>query len=228
MPLMSRSQLGLRLFPAVVFIDWFGTLSTTKFWDSIVHNDRHPLAERMRSSLNQLFVEDKELVREWMRGNVDDKEILLHLHVTLPKRYRSDYLERKLLQDCRRSTVNSEMALLVAQLRQQAYVVVASDNMNCFWEAQPAVLSGSVTVDELVVSSQVGALKAEDPRRFFSPSLEKFGLSKTNAILIDDCPTTCRIFEDWGGTAFYFRTIGELVSEFNNRQPNGLQLTTAV
>jgi FMN phosphatase YigB (HAD superfamily) len=218
-------QLKLGLFPAVVFIDWFGTLSQTRFWESITESGRHPLASQMRFLVERLFVDEKELVTDWMRGELDDSEILGQLRMNLPRGYRSDFLERRLLEDCRKSSVDSGMSELVAELRQQAYVVIASDNMDCFWRSRPSVLNGSVAVDDLIVSSQVGALKAEDPASFFAPSLERFGMSFRDAVLIDDCAKTCAIFEARGGTAFYFRGVSTLVEEINALRPRGLTVT---
>jgi hypothetical protein len=61
-------QLVLPIFDVFVFVDWYGTLSTARFWDSITTNDRHPLAFSLRGALEELFVQKKHLVRAWMRG----------------------------------------------------------------------------------------------------------------------------------------------------------------
>lgn len=220
----GQRQMGLRIFPAIVFIDWYGTLSRTKFWQSIIDNRKHPLYKRFAEPVERLFIEDKEFVRAWMRGLVDDAEVVDRMRVTLPQTYRPDFIRRRLLEDVRSSSVDERMIGIVTQLRQNAYIVVASDNMQCFSEAQPAVLSGELSIDELIVSSDVGALKAEDPHRFFAGSLERFCMNVKDAILIDDCPDTCRIFENWGGTAFHFSSVDDLIRQFNLRAPHGLQI----
>ena len=55
--------------------------------------------------------------------------------------------------------------------------------------------------DELLASSDLGVLKAEDPARFFGPWLDRHGLSFADAILVDDSPRNCVAFELYGGRA---------------------------
>ena len=217
-------QLVLPVFDAFVFVDWFGTLSTARFWDSITTNDRHPLATRMRGALEELFVRKKDLVRAWMRGEVPESEVIDSLQMQLPKGYRDDYLCRQLLRDCRAASINPDMLRLVRELRHRAFVAVASDNMDCFFRATPAVLSGELKIDELIVSSRVGFLKVESPERFFGPTLETYGLQPQNAVLIDDCRETCARFRAWGGHAFHFTNVGTLESDLRQQSSHGVPL----
>lgn len=210
-------QLVIPIFDVFVFVDWFGTLSSARFWESITTNDRHPLSSQMRTALEGLFIDRKNLVRAWMRGEVQDSEVIGSLQVRLPKRYRDDYLCRQLLRDCNAASIDPSMLRLLRELKYQAFVGVASDNMDCFLRATPAVLSGELKIDELIVSSQVGHLKAESPERFFGPTLETYGLKPRNAVLIDDCAETCERFREWGGRAFYFTDVETLESELRQQ-----------
>ena len=215
----TRSQLILPLFDVFVFIDWFGTLSTARFWEDITDNRKHPLSAPLRTSLEVLFTKNREFVRAWMRGSVSEEEVIESLKLRLPRTYRDDYLCRALLRTCRNAAIDPEMAKLTRALRRHAFVAVASDNMDCFVKATPAVLSGVVQVDELIVSSEVGALKAEDPDSFFGPVLERYSLDRRNAILIDDSIETCERFIEWGGYAIHYTDVDTLRDRLTSHWP---------
>jgi hypothetical protein len=88
------------------------------------------------------------------------------LRLQLPRGYRDDYLSRQLRRDCRGASIDPDMLQLVRELRCYAFIGVASDNIDCFFRATPTVLIGELRIDEIIVSSQIGCLKAESPERF--------------------------------------------------------------
>ncbi|ATL70050.1 HAD family hydrolase [Nocardia terpenica] len=219
-------QCVLRIFDVFVFFDWYNTLSRAQFWDSILTNDRHPVAAPLRGALEELFRGRKDYVGAWMRGAVSDTDVIDTLNITLPTRYRDDYLLRELLRDCRNAPVDPDMADIVRSLRRHAFLAVASDNMDCFVQASPKILSGELAIDELIVSSEVGSLKKESPQRFFGPTLERYGLQPANAILIDDCADTCQRFRDWGGHALHYTEPARLRTEIRRLLPELTMLAT--
>lgn len=188
----DSAQGVLPIFSKFIFFDWYNTLSTANFWDSIIGNARHPLSSQMRAALEDLFRRRKPLVGEWMRGKYTDAEIIATLNVQLPARYRTDYLLRELLRDCRNAPVDPDMARIVRALRPSAFLAVASDNMACFVHAAPKVLSAELHVDELLVSSDVGSLKKEAPHRFFGPTLDRYGLAPLTRSSSTTAPTPAR------------------------------------
>ncbi len=207
------------MFPIFVFFDWHNTLSTTPFWDSILGNERHPLARRLNVAVEDLFRGRKEFVCAWMRGQVTDEQVIETLNVRLPRGYKDDYLLRELLRGCRNTKIDPAMADIVRAVRDRAFVAVASDNMPCFVDAPPRVLTGDLRMDELIISSSVGVLKKESPDRFFGPTLERFGLTPADAVLIDDCADTCRIFRAWGGSAYHYTEPGRLRADLAQLLP---------
>ncbi|WP_331758484.1 hypothetical protein OG225_40640 (plasmid) [Nocardia sp. NBC_01377] len=215
----TSQQCVLPIFDVFVFFDWYNTLSTAQFWDSILASSRHPLSTALDAALEDLFRGRKDYVGAWMRGLVSDEEVITTLNVALPRRYGDDYLLRELLRDCRNATVDPDMADIVRDLRDRAFLAVASDNMACFAQAAPKVLTGELRIDELIVSSSVGSLKKESPDRFFGPTLALYGLEPANAILIDDCADTCEIFREWGGVAFHFTEPAKLRTDIEHLFP---------
>lgn len=205
------AQLVLPVYSAFVFFDWFGTVSHSRFWDDITGRPRHPLARPLRSAVEELFVNERDLVRMWMLGQATDDQVVARLDVSLPSNYRSDFLVRSLLRGCKNSDVDPTMAALVSETGEYAFTAIASDNMDCFVRATPAVLSGETRVDEVIVSSQVGAMKKDDPESFFGPTLRRYALDRSQAILIDDCLDTCHNFEAWGGRSIHFESPSQAV-----------------
>lgn len=215
----TTGQCVLPVFPTFVFFDWYNTLSTAQFWDSILGNERHPLAGRLNAALEDLFRGRKEFVGAWMRGRVTNEEVIESLNLSLPRGYQDDYLLRELLRDCRNAKVNPAMAEIVRALRDRVFLAVASDNMECFVHAAPRVLTDELRIDELIVSSSVGLLKKESPDRFFGPTLERYGLTPADAVLIDDCADTCQIFRDWGVSAYHYTEPGHLRADIAHLLP---------
>ncbi|MFC7621486.1 HAD family hydrolase [Microlunatus sp. GCM10028923] len=201
---------GQSVPPIFVFFDWYNTLSTAQFWDSILGDRDHPLAGPLNAAVEDLFRGRKEFVRAWMRGHVTDEQAIASLNLNLPNGYQDDYLLRELLRDCRDAKINPAMADIVRALRDRAFLAVATDNMDCFVRATPRALTSDLRIDELIVSSSVGALKKESPERFFGPTLERYGLTPADAVLIDDCADTCQIFRAWGGSAYHHTDPGRL------------------
>lgn len=206
----DQTQLPLPLWETAVFFDWYGTLSTSRFWEGITESATHPLAPRLSAAVTDLFVNQKDLLARWMRGHLTDEEVCDTLNVPLPRSYRPDFLRRSLLEDCRTAAIDPDMLAIATDLRHTSYIAVASDNMSCFAEAPPAVLYHGLRIDDLLVSSEIGALKSEDPHAFFEPFLTERGLTFNDAVLIDDCAQTCDIFSSLGGTGIHFTTSARL------------------
>ncbi|WP_028478872.1 hypothetical protein [Nocardia sp. CNY236] len=84
---------------------------------------------------------------------------------------------------------------------------------------RPRVLTGELRIDELIVSSSVESLKKESPDRFFGPTLDRYGLTPADAVLIYDCADTCEIFRAWGGSAYHFTEPARLRTDIAHLLP---------
>jgi FMN phosphatase YigB (HAD superfamily) len=213
---LASGQSYLPIFDTVVFFDWFGTLSTSRFWDGITQSRRHALKRRLSERLQELFSGEKETISLWMRGELSDADVVKHLDIPLPRHYREDYLHRALHRDCRASAVHPGMAELVRGLRSRALVAVATDNMACFLAAVPAVLRDQAPVDAILSSAERRVLKAEDPHTFFAPMLEAMGFAFSHAVLIDDCAKTCAAFRELGGRAYEYTSLTRLLNDLGD------------
>ncbi len=180
----------LSLWRKIVFVDWHGVLSRDPFWMSIRESATHPLRAPLEANLVQVFSREASAANEWMKGLVSSEQIIAAMDIRLDRRFREGFLARRLDVDCARMRVNVELFEVLRGVRSKALVVLATDNMDCFArtfdhlrQRRRRPSTGSETLadwalicDDIICSSEVGALKAEDPVGFFGPWLSAHGL----------------------------------------------------
>jgi hypothetical protein len=161
--------------------------------------------------------DDASLVESWMRGEVSSEEIVARLAVRGGRKFGSDFLSRRLEQDCSRMMVNVDLLNGLSRFRPAVPIVLATDNMDCFVSTferarssrrRPVASGEDATMldwaklcDSVICSSDVGVLKSEDPSRFFGPTLTQHNLLFSDCLLIDDRADNCDAFRSHGGSA---------------------------
>ncbi len=214
----------LPILENVIFVDWHGVLSCDPFWASILEKRKHPLRSRLEAKLKEIFSQNS-LSDEWMKGVRSSGEIIASMELDLDCRFGADFLNRRLDEDCRRMRVNVELFKVLQGLLPRSFVVVATDNVDCFVRSfervrsharrHPALsetlASWAMYCDDIVCSSDVGKLKSEDPAGFFGAWLSRHKLGFPDALLIDDRADNCAAFERHGGKAVQWKMgAGEL------------------
>jgi hypothetical protein len=203
----------------IVFSDWHGVLSRDPFWTSIRRSATHPLHAQLEASMADVFDPGRNVANEWMKGLLSSDQVIAEMGIQLHGRFRDDFLARRLDLDCARMTVNVELFEVLRLIRAEAMVVVATDNMDCFARAfeharhrrrplkrdRETLTDWAVICDDIICSSQAGALKSEDPQMFFGPWLAARGVGFTDAVLIDDRADNCAAFTGQGGTAIQWK-----------------------
>lgn len=200
-------QIGLPLKDSVIFVDWHGVLSDQLFWHTLLSNPSHPLYLRLQRATEQLFGSERDLVQAWMRGALGSVEIIEEFRLTLPKNYRSDYLHRRLMHECQRISPNSPLLETLQHYVNRSWLVLATDNMDCFSESLPSIPAIATTFDHVLCSSDMGVLKTDGVLAFFGPWLAAHELAFSQAVLIDDSPSTCDEFRRAGGTAICYEDV---------------------
>src|SRR5579859_5363798 len=207
------------LWPRVVFVDWHGVLSRDPFWTSIRESSTHPLRGQLEAGLADIFAKESATANEWMKGLLSSDQVIDAMGIQLDKRFRDDFLTRRLDVDCARMKVNVELFEVLRKVKAQASVVLATDNMDCFARTfdhvrirprrikpdSETLADWAVICDDIICSSDVGALKAEDPQRFFGSWLTANGLEFPDAALIDDRADNCAAFAGRGGTSIQYK-----------------------
>jgi hypothetical protein len=128
--------------------------------------------------------------------------------IQLDRRFREDFLARRLDVDCARMTVNAELFEVLRTLRTEAMVVIATENMDCFARAfekargrrrllsdqRETLADWAVICDDIICSSDVAVLKSRNPQAFFGPWLTSHGLRFADTVLIEDRADNCAAF----------------------------------
>ncbi|MET7337914.1 hypothetical protein [Nonomuraea sp. NPDC005650] len=161
-----------------------------------------------------------ETARAWMKGRLSSAQVIADMGIKLDRRFRDDFLQRRLLTDCARMRVNVPLFEMLREVKTSASVVVSTDNMDCFADTfrrvrksrRPTDRRSAATLahwayicDDLICSSDVAVLKSEGPAGFFGPWLSRHGMTFLDALLIDDSASNCADFRQQGGTALCWR-----------------------
>jgi hypothetical protein len=221
----------LSLFGRIIFVDWHGVISGDPFWTSILQSQTHPLRPQLENKLSELFSQNTRTL-DWMKGAVTSEEIVSQLNIDMDRRFNDDFLIRRLDADCRRMRANVDLLNVLQKLAPIVPVVLATDNMDCFARAIEQARSGkrpsstkpdglifvewAKFCDEVLCSSELGALKSEDPVRFFGPLLLDYGLQFSDALLIDDRADNCEAFRQQGGAAVQWKMGANDVEEVSS------------
>jgi FMN phosphatase YigB (HAD superfamily) len=200
----------------VIFVDWHGVTSSDVFWSSIVQNVSHRYFAEMKNATSDLFANDRRRVLDWMRGSLDYKEIVGSLRLPHALKSRADYLERLLIKDCLKMTGNVELLERLRHLKNSHYVVLATDNMDCFSMVVDKLPWVRATFDALICSSEIGVTKAEDIASFFNPWLSSHGLGFKDALLLDDSQENCSKFRSAGGRAVQVTEMSSALKELDS------------
>ncbi|MEV4017704.1 hypothetical protein AB0J35_45170 [Nonomuraea angiospora] len=155
-------------------------------------------------------------------------QVIAGTGIKLDRRFRDDFLQRRLLTDCARMRVNVALFELLREVKAIASIVVATDNMDCFADTfsrirkarRPSGHRSAATLaqwasvcDDIICSSDVAVLKSEGPDRFFGPWLSRYGMTFQDALLIDDSADNCARFWQQGGTALRWRMGADDITE---------------
>lgn len=216
----------LPLSRRVIFVDWHGVLSRDPFWTSIRESSTHPLRGQLEARLAGIFAKESTTANEWMKGLLSSEQVITAMRIHMDRRFRDDFLARRLDVDCARMKVNVDLFEVLRKLKAHASVVLATDNMDCFVRTfdhartrgrRPKPESETLTdwatiCDDIICSSDVGALKAEDPATFFGTWLTAHGLHFRDAALIDDRADNCAAFASQGGTPIQYKMITDDVA----------------
>lgn len=203
-----------------IFVDWHGVLSSDPFWLSIMESNNHPLRPCLEAKLAEIFSGNLTTLHSWMKGILSSKEVISKLGIQLDRRFRQDFLNRRLEDDCRRLKVNIDLLDVLRVAKTSAFVVIATDNMDCFVRAfdyarnrvhrstntrEEIFIDWADVWDDIICSSEVGQLKSEDPVGFFGRWLSVYNLQFSDALLIDDRADNCEAFKKQGGSVIQWK-----------------------
>ena len=202
-PLSTRTAFKwLPLWDRVVFVDWYGVLSKDQFWGGILGNKKHRFNRRLAEAVRKLFDESSGMTERWMKGYIDSRQVIDYLDLPIHGKHSQQYWHRALLKSCKNMRCNSLITCELTSLaREGVFLVLATDNMDCFFQTVDGIENLDALFDCVLCSSRLGVLKGEDPERFFGDWLRVNGFQPNQALLLDDSEANCHAFEKMGGTA---------------------------
>ncbi|CAN5297311.1 hypothetical protein BH20ACI2_BH20ACI2_02220 [soil metagenome] len=199
----------LPLFQSVVFVDWHGVLSKDVFWSHVLNKSRHPLFKQVTAVRSSIFSQNTDLISAWMKGLLTTTQVILEVG----GKQGQDALVQSLIQGCKKASVDYKLLSELQKIRSKSFVVLATDNMDCFFENIDHNRIVSEGFDSLLCSSKLGVLKSDDPERFFKPWLDHHRLHFSDALLLDDSEENCRKFEVAGGRSLLVKSTEVCISD---------------
>ena len=187
----------------IIFVDWDGTLSSSKFW----HNLRNT-NDNFAKKVDNFFSFEKQIVNSWMSGLLTSEYI--NKLISGISGISEHVLWMELILSCENMEIRSNTVDLIQKVRLDNFVILVTGNMDCFTRFTVPALKLKDKFDLIVNSADVGYLKTDYNGKIFIDCLKKFGIDNIKqAYLIEDSLNTCNTFIELGGTAFKVNDIKE-------------------
>lgn len=176
----------------VLFIDFDGTLCHDKFWRSLNISS----IEKIQKFL---FVKNRFIVNQWMRG-MHSSEDINHL-ISKELNLSFEYLWDHFVNDCEKMTISQEILHGIEKLKNDFYVILITDNMDSFTRFTVPALKLNFYFDLIVNSYESKKFKSDDNGEIFVHLLNKYNSKIDRSALIDNSQVVCDIFSKRGGNA---------------------------
>lgn len=173
----------------VIFLDWNGTLSSSKFWGHL-ENEGYPNSYLFPIIENSLFGNLRHLINPWMRGIKTSEEIINEISADSKLDY--DLIFREFVIGCKKmKLVSHEVEKMINFFRKKGIkMIIATDNMDSFSRWTVPSLKLKNLFDNILDSFTLKNLKndfANDGESmFFRKFMSKNKIKKGESIIIDD------------------------------------------
>jgi beta-phosphoglucomutase-like phosphatase (HAD superfamily) len=146
----------------VVFVDWDGTLSHSRFWEQWQYAPGYHQA--YRAIQQHLFLDQPNVIRSWMRG-MHSTENIVQIVAKITS-LSPHFVLKELITSCQSmQLIDPALAPLVQSLRRQGIrVVIATDNMDTFLRWTAPALNLQQLFDGILCSHPLGTLKNDSLR----------------------------------------------------------------
>lgn len=173
----------------VVFIDWNGTLSSSKFWGHLEKSNTSD--KKLFEKINKtLFSELRHLIKPWMKGEINSECVVKDVSEKSGIEYKVVFDE--FVRGCEQMEYVTESCLnKIQRIKDKGIkVVIATDNMDSFLRWTVPAMRLDLIFDEILDSFTLKALKNDFDNNgeslFFSKYFKENGLLKGDCLLIDD------------------------------------------
>ena len=173
----------------VIFLDWNGTLSSSKFWGHL-ENEGYPNNYLFPVIENSLFGNLRYLINPWMRGVKTSEEVINEIAADSKLDY--DLIFREFVTSCQKmELVSNEVKKLIKFFRNNGTkMVIATDNMDSFSRWTVPSLKLKNLFDNILDSSTLKVLKndftSNGESLFFRKFMSQRKIKIGESMLIDD------------------------------------------
>ena len=173
----------------VVFIDWNGTISGSKFWGHL-EDHLHPSSHLFPKIESTLFGELRYLIKPWMRGETTTEDVISKVSDKAGLEYGT--ILNEFVESCRSMELATDKLYDLVKKLQQAgtKVVIATDNMDSFPRWTVPSMKLNEIFDDILDSYTLKAMKGDfsdnGSNLFFSSYLTKHAIMPGESTLIDD------------------------------------------
>jgi len=183
--------------PKVIFLDFDGTISRSRFWGHWAKSSKYKETNDLIQEM--FFKATPDTLTEWMRGEWSAENITdtISKAIDVP----SDILLSGLRESCEQmELLNHRILPIVKRLRNGGQkVVLATDNMDTFKRWTIPALHLNEHFDSILDSHTLRALKRDNDRfgksKFFGKFLSDNGISPTETVLVDDSASNMAVNE---------------------------------
>jgi FMN phosphatase YigB (HAD superfamily) len=185
--------------PKVLFIDWDGTLSNSRFWERWRTNPKELIKYQLIEEV--LFRDSKDLLVEWMCGYKTAGNVVQYIADVTGLLYEE--LITELQHSCENMVfIDEDLIHSIQKIRDKGIgVVVATDNMDTFSRWTAPALKLDDYFDGTLLSVDRGALKAyvsaDGTSPFFNHFFLSTGIKPNETVLLDNSPDN-RAVESFG------------------------------
>jgi len=199
----------------VVFLDWNGTLSGSKFWGHLEKTD----PELFLNIESVLFGQLRSLIKPWMKGEIES-EYVIRMIADRAKLNYSQIFDEFIYSCINMEYVSNDIPKIVKKLQKKgAKVVVATDNMDSFNRWTLRYMDKCNIFDDVLNSHYQRGMKKDTDKKgnsiFFSDYIKKNKLKPGESILIDDSSDDIEIIEGFGIKYVHIKPISGTVVALN-------------
>lgn len=184
---------------SIVFLDWNGTLCWSRFWESL-RSEGSPEYAWGQKIEQLLFAKNQTLINDWMRGSISSEQVNAFLSQKLD--VNPERLWKIFVKNCEQMKFDDQLRRQIKQLKKYSYVVLATDNMDCFSRFTVPALGLEKIFDRILNSFDLGYHKTENNGETFLMCSRLFNVPLKNAFLVDDSVKSCKYFNALGGKSY--------------------------
>ncbi len=190
-----------------ILFDFDGVLCKGRLYDKTLLPNYREVYNWIQSNI----FDDKELVRKWMRNQINSAGINKLIAKNTDIGYEK--LNRLYEESVRTMKTEEDLLELARTLKSSGKKIgIVTDNMDVFTKIIVPTCRLDTQFDVIINSADYGVLKKEENGRLFDIALTTLGVNIENSLMIDDSESKIEVYKQKGGHGFVYQDTAELKS----------------